>query len=105
VLWTPHVWPGGAARSQDRNELRPSNPASPRQAPSSASWERVVGVMHRPEHPVAVRVELGTVGLHQLPEGGGPVAAACRLQQRRAGVTHSGFAGAQRRLCEWLLRE
>jgi hypothetical protein len=53
--------------------------------------EGVVGVVHRPEHPVAVRVQLGAVGRHQPPEGG-PVAAAGRLQQRplrrRAGLTH-----------------
>ena len=38
--------------------------------PKQSILECVVGVVHRAEHPVAVRVKLAAVGLHQPPIGG-----------------------------------
>ena len=43
--------------SHVRSELRPSNAASPRQAASSVSCRRVLRVLQRTEHPVAMRVQ------------------------------------------------
>ena len=68
------------AYSHERSELRPSNRDSPRHALEQRVLERVLGVLHRAEHPVAVGVQLGAMGLHQ-PTEGILVAAAGGLQQ------------------------
>ena len=54
--------------SHERTELRPSNPASPRHARSSASCDGVLGVLHRAEHPVRVGPQLSPVSLDELTE-------------------------------------
>ena len=51
------------------SELRPSKRSSARHARSDDLLQRVLGVVHRAEHPVAVRVELAAVGLEQPREG------------------------------------
>ena len=48
--------------SQARSELRPSKPPEPAPGAQQGVLERVVGIVHRGEHPVAVRVQLSAVG-------------------------------------------
>ena len=55
--------------SHERSELRPSNRAMPLPGAQQRLLERVLGVVDRAEHAVAVGVQLAAVRLDQAPEG------------------------------------
>ena len=65
--------------SQERSELRPSKRRQPAPGAQQRLLQRVLGVVDRAEHPVAVRVQLPAVGLDE-PREGGLVAAAGRVR-------------------------
>ena len=54
--------------NQVRSELRPSNRGNPFQARIKASWSASSASSHEAEHPVAVRVELGSPPLYEDAE-------------------------------------
>ena len=56
--------------SHERSELRPSKRASAAPRAQQRLLQRVLGVVGRAEHPVAVRVQLAPVGRDEVGEGG-----------------------------------
>jgi len=80
--------------SQVRNELRPSNPAKPRQALSRRLLAGVLRIVQRAEHPVAVRGQLAPIPRHQLVErrrvAAAPWPAAPVRSGRRVRGVHRG---------------